>query len=246
VVTPEAVVLDFETAGLASRSLAFVIDLALQATALLVLGAAAAVVTPAGDGGWVAIAALALIGFAVLFGYPIAGDTLGRGRTIGKMALGLRVVTVEGGPPRLRHAAIRAAVGLLDFYVPPGGPVAVVSVLVTRRDQRLGDVVAGTLVLRERTAAPLPTAIWFPPPPGYEGYAAGLDVSAVTAEEYGLVRAYLIRAWELSPEARAALALRLANPLATKLAHQPPAWVGPDAFLACLAAAYQRAHPPVP
>ncbi len=79
--------------------------------------------------------------------------------------MGLRVVTREGAPVQFRHAAIRAALGLIDFYLAFGG-VAVISALVTREHQRLGDLVAGTLVLRERTGARAPTAVRFAVPAG--------------------------------------------------------------------------------
>ena len=100
-----------------------------------------------------------LLTFVVLWGYPTVMETLWRGRTIGKIALGLRVVTVEGAPVRFRHAAIRATLGLVDFLLTSGAG-AVVSVLMTHRSQRLGDLVAGTVVLRERTGlrAPSPSS----------------------------------------------------------------------------------------
>ncbi len=66
----------------------------------------------------------------------------------------------------------------------------------------------------------------------------------MTDEQYGLVRGYLLRAAEMTPAARQHLALRLANPLAGVLHHQPPAGVAPESFLHCVAAAYQRLHRP--
>ena len=86
----------------------------------------------------------------------------------------------------------------------------------------------------------LSTAFTFHPPPGWEPYTDGLDVAAVTPEQYGLVRSFLLRANDLSPGARYQLALDLANPLSGVLHHQPPPGVQPEAFLRCLAAAYQR------
>ena len=71
---------------------------------------------------------------------------------------------------------------LVDFFIPPGGLVACVSVLLTRDDQRLGDLAAGTIVVHERTATPTAAPVWFPPPWGYEAYTATLDVAGLDAE----------------------------------------------------------------
>lgn len=238
VVTPEAVPLDLEPAGLGSRFLALVVDWAIQAAVAtgLVLGLMAAV---SGEAAGVAQALMLLLLFAVLFGYPAASETLWRGRTVGKLALGLRVVTVEGAPVRFRHAAIRAALGLIDFYV-TAGAAAVLSVLFSARNQRLGDLVAGTMVLRERTGLPAPAAVTFTVPHGLEAYAATLDATAVRPEDYGAVRAFLLRAGSLRPDVRYDLAVKLATPLAGRLRTRPPAGAQPEAFLACVAAAYQH------
>src|SRR5438477_7708556 len=99
VVTPEAVPLDLETAGIGSRFLALVIDFAIQGTALFVL---VFVVSRFGNG-WPVVAGFFFLLFAVIWGYPIAFETLWRGRTPGKAALGLRVVTKEGGQIGFRH-----------------------------------------------------------------------------------------------------------------------------------------------
>jgi len=179
----------------------------------------------------------------VVLGYPVLAEILTRGRSPGKAAFGLRVVTVEGAPVALRHAFTRGALGLVDFLLVPGGLVAVLASLFSARSQRLGDVFAGTIVLRERSAAGPPRAIWFNPPPGLEEYSATLDVSAVTPAQFGLVRSFLLRLADFSPEARASLSVRLAGPLTIAMAHHTPPGVYADQFLQCVAAAYQRRHP---
>ena len=239
IVTPEAVVLQFETAGIGSRMIALLVDVVIQG---FVLGfssfALAAFADAAGASGWVGVALLFFVIFAVLFGYPVGFETLRNGRTPGKAALGLRVVTKEGAPIRFRHAAVRGALQLVDFYI-TSGAAAVLAVLFTRDNQRLGDLAAGTIVLRERSGAGAPRAVWFPVPPGYESYAATLDTASLTGHDYGAVRSFLMRAYALTPEVRAQLAAQLAVPLAAKLRHTPPPGVTPEAFLACVAAVYQ-------
>lgn len=241
VVTPEAVHLEFEAAGVGSRAIALALDLLLQGVSVVLLFVSLGLVaegTGAGVPEWVGVTVTLLLVFAVMFGYPVAMETLWRGRTLGKAAMGLRVVTREGAPVQFRHAAIRAALGLIDFYLALGG-VAVVSALATREHQRLGDLVAGTLVLRERTGARAPTAVRFAVPAGAEPYAATIDPAGLTTDDYAAVRGYLLRAGELAPAVRADLARRIARPIAARLRHQPPEGVSPELFLACVAARYQ-------
>jgi uncharacterized RDD family membrane protein YckC len=239
IVTPEAVLLEFEVALLGSRTVAILLDLLVMFAALmamlLVLGAATAGGLPEVVGTVFVVVAL----FLILFGYPIVSETVWSGRTLGKAAMGLRVVTREGAPVRFRHAAIRGALALVDLYMFLGA-VAVVSSLLTRDGQRLGDLAAGTLVLRERTAKANAAAMTFPVPYGWEGYVDSLDVSAVSTEQYSDVRDLLLRVNELSGGARGHLGVRLANPVAQAMHHEPPVGVGAESFLVCVAAAYQQ------
>lgn len=243
IVTPEAVLLEFETAGVGSRTVAEVLDLLVQFGVLLALTLVLSLASTGGldVGQTLAIVLVLLMVFLVLVGYPVAMETLWNGRTLGKAAMGLRVVTSEGGPVRFRHAAIRGIFGLVEIWVFIGS-IAVVSMLVTQRNQRVGDLVAGTIVVRERSAAGPGVAVRFPVPSGFESYVASLDVTPLIAEQYSVVRSFLMRVLELSPHARAALAVRLANHTASLLRHTPPPTVGPELFLVCVAAAYQRRH----
>ena len=164
-VTPEAVALKFRTANLGSRILAYLLDMVIVVLGILVgllavalIGQASDVVVP----DWVALTIVLVLLPGWWLGYFIAFETLWRGRTPGKAALGLRVVTKEGAPVRFR-AAIRSLLGIVDFLV-MGGFFAVVFILLTRDNQRLGDLVAGTLVLRERSALAAPAPVNFAPP----------------------------------------------------------------------------------
>lgn len=239
VVTPEAVLLDLPSAGVGSRALARLVDLlGLGAVAMLLLAALSLVLISVPE---LATVAQLLVVAVLLLGYWVAFETLLRGRTPGKALLGLRVVTREGGPIGFRHAMLRGLIGIVEVFLTLGG-VAVVSTLSTRRSQRFGDLAAGTIVVRERDAGRRALAVAFPPPPGYEAYCASLDVSAITDEQYGVIRAFLLRVLELTPAARDALAVRLANPAAVRMHHVPPPMLGPELFLACVASAYQVRH----
>jgi uncharacterized RDD family membrane protein YckC len=241
IVTPEAVLLEFETAGAGSRAGAELLDVLLQLLVLFVIGLAMLFLA-AGGGATVAVIAFIVVIFLVVVGYPVAMESLWNGRTLGKAAFGLRVVTVEGGPVRFRHAAIRGIFGVFEIYAVMGS-VALMSIILTRRDQRLGDLSAGTILLRERTSpANQAVAVRFVAPYGLEPYVTTLDATALTTEQYGVVRSFLMRVMDLSPEARAGLALRLANATARELRLTPPPGLAPEPFLVCVAVAYQNRH----
>lgn len=239
VVTPEAVVLEFETAGIGSRLPAVLLDGAVQAALLIgVILLISAIDAVTGSLGGLAVALFFLLYAGVIFGYPIAFETLWRGRTLGKAALGLRVVTVEGAPVRFRHAAIRGVVGLVDFYI-GSGAVAVLFVLFTRRNQRLGDLLAGTIVLRERSGAGRPSAVAFDPPPGLEHFVATLDTAALGHEDYGAIRSLLLRAPTMPYDVRDQLARQLADIVLARIRVPVAPGLPAEVFLVCVASAYQ-------
>jgi len=239
-VTPDAVALDLDVATVGSRGIAYLLDLALLLSVLLLLLLVQAAFT---DGTWVTTGLGAAVGlvlaFAWQFGYPIALETLWRGRTLGKAAMGLRVVTVEGAPVGLRHAAIRAATGTFELLA-TSGLVASASSFVSPRGQRLGDLAAGTVVVRERRLAPPPVALDFRPPPGAEAWVATVDVSRIGPREYALLRDTVRRLPELTPPARATTADALASVLVPRITPLPPPGAPSEAVLQALAAAVQR------
>jgi uncharacterized RDD family membrane protein YckC len=239
IITPEAVVLEVETAGVAARVMAGLLDLMVQLGILFVITTALAVLQ-VNQSGSSSATTLAIAFAAVVMGYPVVLETLWRGRTVGKKAMGLRAVTLEGSPIRFRHALLRMMGGLVDRFFPPIGVTGTLMVLGTRRHQRVGDLMAGTIVIRDPERTALPQALWFPVPKGYEAYAAGIDPTAMTDEQYTVVRAFLVRNREFSPAARYALAAELAERAARTLHHQWTPAVHPEAYLLCVVARYQR------
>lgn len=240
VVTPEAVPLGFEDATVGTRGVAAVIDTVIMLVLLLVVQLSALFSAGAlGAQDWVAVTIAVVLAFVVGVGYPVGFEALWRGRTPGKAALGLRVVTVEGAPIGFRHALIRGAIGIVELRVTIGAVALVVSAL-SRRGQRVGDHAAGTVVVREgsrrRRLQPLDVTV----PPGYEGYAATLDPGTATADDYDVVRAFLQRRGELAPDARTQVAAQLAVRIAERLGVAPHPQVAPETFLVCFAARYQE------
>ena len=242
IVTPEAVLLDLDTAGYATRVLAGLLDLAIQ-LALVVVVSLVATWAFLSDGSGVRTV-VAVATFVALFGYPITLETWLRGRTVGKMALGIRAVTSEGAPLRLRDATLRAMGGVVDRLFPPGGITGALFVLLTPRHQRVGDLIAGTIVVRDPARGGVAPALWFSPPTGLEAYAESIDPTAITVEQYTVVRSFLTRASSLPTPVRDSIADDLADRVAARVRHDPPPWLPAEDFLICVMARSQRRSGP--
>ncbi len=233
IVTPEAVVLEFSMAGLATRAIAKIIDLfAMAAVFVLLMFVTTLLITPRGTGAVI----LVTVGlFLDLLALPAAVETLWNGRSPGKALMGLRVVTVDGGPIAFRHALVRNLIQIVEL---PSG-IAMITALVNRRSQRVGDLLAGTFVIRVRRSGDTAGAVAFYPPPGCEGYIDVLDVTRVTSQQFLLIRKFLLRVSQLDLRARYDLAVRMATPVRGRVTPQPPQQMGPELYLVCVASAYQ-------
>ncbi|MEU8622956.1 RDD family protein [Streptomyces sp. NPDC048623] len=238
VVTGDAVYLGLQPARLPTRALAILIDLVVVWVAYLLISLGLAVATASLDEA--AAAALSIASFVLLLvGAPIAVETLSHGRSLGKLAFGLRVVRDDGGPIRFRHALMRGAMGAVEILM-MFGVVACVASLVSERGRRLGDVFAGTLVVRERVAAGAGTGMPVPPPPPWlVGRFAGLDLSAVPDGLWLEVRQYLTRMRQLDPAIGQRLAERLAGELVARTGTPAPPGVPAAAYLAGVVAERQ-------
>lgn len=242
IVTPEAIALELPLASVGSRAVAALLDLAVQGLAGLGVALAGGTLGQAvGISGWAGSVVLVLTVALIRFGYPILFEARWRGRTPGMAAMGLRVVTREGGPITARHATVRAAVGVVDFELTLGA-AALLTALISRAGQRLGDLAAGTVVLHERRGHGRAEPARFDPPAGCEQVVTELDVSAVDPASYARLRTLLLRRHTLSPTALEGLARQLAGELVERIRPAPPAGMDPLTWLGCVAAAYQRRH----
>ncbi|MGV9557497.1 RDD family protein [Streptomyces sp. NPDC003401] len=230
-VTGEAVALELRPARLPSRTLAVLLDLTVVLVAYVAVSVTLLTATASLDEA--ARTAVSIATFLlVLVGGPMAVETLSHGRSLGKAACGLRVVRDDGGPIRFRHALVRGALGVVEILL-TAGVVACVASLVSARGRRLGDVFAGTLVVRERVPA---ARVGFvpPPPPWPAGRFSGLDLSAVPEGLWSAARQYLGRMDQLDPRVGWAMAERLAGELAERTGAAVPPGVPPGAYVAAV------------
>ncbi|MEU7869606.1 RDD family protein [Dactylosporangium sp. NPDC049140] len=247
-VSGEAVELEVRVARAGSRVLALMLDIALQCLLLIALLFATALVvwltvrTNIFDEGL--LEAIVVVLMAVtLVGYPVFWETFLRGRTPGKAAMGLRVVRDDGGPVRFRHALARALVGLAIEW--PGLLFPVVSwlgslgvLMLNPSGKRIGDLVAGTIVIHERTPAAWG---WVPAmPPPLTRWAALLDLTGLDDSLALAVRHFLARNREIAEPARTALGQALAREVASRTTPPPPPGVPGWAYLAAVLAERHR------
>ncbi|MGW6589380.1 RDD family protein [Streptomyces globisporus] len=231
-VTGDAVVLGLRPARLPSRALASAIDLAVTFAVFILVSVVLGIASAALDEA--AVAAIGVASFLlVLIGGPVAVETLSHGRSLGKLACGLRVVRDDGGPIRFRHALVRGAMGLVEILL-TFGAIASIASLVSARGRRIGDVFAGTLVIRERVAATGRSVAVPPPPPWLVGRFAELDLSGVPDDLWSAIRQYLTRMQQLDPGVGRSIAERLAGELVARTGATAPQGVPAAAFLAAV------------
>jgi uncharacterized RDD family membrane protein YckC len=231
IATPEGVSLELPLAGLGSRFVALLVDTLLQTlvfVALIVLLA----VTDAG--GFAASAVVAVAGFTLVFVYPLAFELAAAGRTPGKRWSSLRVVCDDGSPITFRASALRNLLRLVDA-LPGMYLVGAIAIFATRSNQRLGDLAAGTIVVREpRPGAPGAQPI----APLAEAESADLpawDVSGLSAAELAALRRFLERRHALDVVPRSLLARDLADRLRPRVGGVG-ADLAPERFLELVAA----------
>ena len=232
-ITGEAVALDLRLAQFPSRTLALALDVLIQYVALIgVVWFAGAVVSQVDDAAAVAVGLVSVV--MVLIGMPTLIETLTRGRSVGKIAAGLRVVRDDGGPVRFRHSFVRALFMLVDFWL-TSGVVGLISSLVSSRGKRLGDHFAGTVLIRERVSSAAAVGqLVYQMPPGLESWAATLELTRLPDATALQSRQFLSRATAISPQVRAAMGLQLAAEVSSYVSPAAPAGIHPETYLAAV------------
>jgi uncharacterized RDD family membrane protein YckC len=193
---------------------------------LAILGGLASILDSA------AASALGLLAVVAGFiGIPTAVETLSRGRSLGKLAMGLRVVRDDGGPIRVRHALIRASVAVLEIWI-LGAWLAILTSLINSKGKRVGDLLAGTYVIRERGVRVIPLQLGMPP--GLAGWAAGADIGRLPDDLAMALRQFLQRREQFRPGRREELGADLGAQALRHVAPAPPPGTHPELFITAL------------
>lgn len=211
IATPEGVALELTLAGLATRAMAGIID-TLLAGGTWLFGFLALATALLGVSDFLATAIAILMLLALVLVAPAAFEVLMGGQTPGKRTMGIRTVTLTGQPVGWGAALLRNIFRLIDF-LPAGYGVGLVAVATTELNQRLGDVIAGTIVIRDRELT------------GTLAYLGSVtlpmdspwDVTRVTEEEIAVIRRYFERRPQMSETARRRLAAKLVRHLQPKV-----------------------------
>jgi uncharacterized RDD family membrane protein YckC len=240
--TPEQTSLDFPLAGVGSRFLAIAVDTAIQFMALAAVFIPVVLVVPVlRSVGLIFSAqwglALWILGvFVVDSGYFAFFEAVWNGQTPGKRFAQIRVIKDDGRPISVYDAVARNLLRAVDV-LPAMYVVGICSILFSRQNKRLGDYVAGTVVVHEkaiegirarRTAGSAPAL-------------PAIDASRLTADEVGLIETFFSRCESLEPALRASMAGQISARIAAKLNVQASGWPQREAFLAAVLDQYRSA-----
>ncbi len=169
-------------------------------------------------------------------GYPLVLETATRGRSVGKIAMGLRVVSDDGGPERFRQALFRALAVLVEIWMLFGSPAVICSIL-SPKAKRIGDIFAGTVVVNERGPRLGPPPMM---PPALAWWASSLQLSGLSAGQVEVARQFLSRATQLDRQLRLQMAYRIAGDVVARIAPPPPPGAPPELVLAAVLAERHR------
>ncbi len=239
--TPEQIPLEFPLAGIGSRFLAAVIDSLIQIViglALLVAGvtiASLGIFRSQGAQVWLAAVGVA-IGFLLQFGYYAGFEAWWNGQTPGKRRQHLRVIKDTGRPITVYESVGRNLLRLLDS-LPGFYGVGIASMLLSAQNKRLGDYVAGTVVVHEKPLADQANVSWnF----GTSGTASALDLTGLSPEEFQLMETFLLRREQLTRDVRASMARQIALRISEKLKIPAEDRQNPEALIEKLASEYRN------
>jgi uncharacterized RDD family membrane protein YckC len=237
--TPEQIPLEFPLAGIGSRFLALALDTLFQAVFGMILAATAIAMGARAHkmptrGVWT-FAVLVILWFLVQFGYFMLFEAIWNGQTPGKRLTHLRVIQDSGRPITVYEAAARNLLRIVDS-IPGLYGVAIISALFSAKSKRLGDYVAGTVVVHEKPPM-LETGVRWDV--AASAGSSRYDVSQITPEEFQLIEAFLFRRNQLAAEVRAETGRRIMTRLSARFEFSPEDARNPEALLETLAAAYR-------
>ena len=237
-ITGDAVLLDLRTASFATRIVSAVIDGVLQLALLIggILSVAWFADRAVLDDGLLAAGVL-LASVLAYVGYPVLSELLLRGRSVGRLVMGTRVVRDDGGPVHVRQSVLRAVMAMFEIWSTTGA-VALVCSVIDRRSRRIGDLLAGTMVIQERMRTHPPQRIEVPL--SLRDWAQAADVGRLPLPLLQDIRAFLPRAGQINAESRHQLSRDLLRRTLPHVAPAPPPGTPPEEFLAAVLAERSR------
>jgi uncharacterized RDD family membrane protein YckC len=246
--TPESVELEFTLAGIGNRAWALLIDYQVLAVILLLLSAIWAALSIQLAGFWQLIfgdrapfwlyAIALIIGFAIYIGYFVFFETIWQGQTPGKRFAKIRVVRDDGRTIGLQQSVLRALLRPFDEFL----FIAVFLIIFNRREKRLGDLAAGTILIQIQTST---TSAKLTISEQAKSLNQDLleiaDLSALLPDDFAVIREYLLRRNAMEPKAKASLASELTKPILDIInLKKLPEDISPDVFLETVYLAYQQ------
>jgi len=237
--TPEQTLLDFPLAGIGSRFLALAADLAIQAfVAFIAILAGLALAGPVrwlGSAGpqWI-LAGLIFGGFLLNFGYFALFEAIWNGQTPGKRCARIRVMKDDGRPVSVYDAIARNLLRIVDAMPGPYA-VGMISILFSKQNKRLGDYVAGTVVVHERSMEGLRPYLETHDDPAASVY----DMARLSADEFRLIEAFFSRCDSLDPSVRTAMSAQIATRIGNRLGVVVRGWPQTENFLAAVLQQYR-------
>jgi uncharacterized RDD family membrane protein YckC len=251
--TPELVSIEFPLAGIGSRFIAILVDSLILGAALILLAFLAAFILPALNllGSKSASWGLGIFFFSIFllfWGYFALSETFGKGRTLGKRVARIRVIHQSGRGVNFAEALARNLVRYIDF-LPFFYGVGIAAIFMSRRSQRLGDLVAGTLVVREReveapmwgesTSRTLTAAALAPnspiPPPHLRVLLPAPALARLTPADLEVLESFFSRRFDMDLATRSVLAGRIASALCAKSGLAIPPEISVETFLEAVA-----------
>lgn len=268
--TPEQIHLEFPLAGVGSRFLALALDMLIQASiasVMIIVAVVISVFLPSNfdSGGTWVFALLILGGFLVQLGYFAIFEAVWNGQTPGKRLTHLRVIEDTGRPITTYASVARNLLRIVDS-LPGVYAVGIISALISSQNKRLGDYVAGTVVVHERPLEPKSATRWQPAPaqPASKPVPAtgsvlginpvpartaqevdpkapsGYDAGLLSPGEFGLIEAYLMRREQLDGVVRSKMARQIVEKIASRLQVRPEDLTRSETLLEKLAVEYRN------
>ncbi|MDO4792450.1 MAG: RDD family protein [Buchananella hordeovulneris] len=232
-VTGEAVEIEVAASSPFSRAVAGTIDaVVLFSCAIMTLVLMQRYYTPDNSAEMRAVFISMVVFFALIA--PVTIEWLTKGRSVGKLAMGLQVVRDDGGPIAFRHSMVRGVTNMIEGWLTLGA-VAFVFMVASPRSKRGGDLLAGTHVVTtgSRASAPLP----FLAPPELAEWMTLVDVRRLPPQLTVAVRRFLLNATTMDPASRMAMGQRLASQCEPLVSPPPPWGTHPERFLVALSCA---------